>query len=65
MPFVVIYLQKASLKAVGLISRNKAMVVAGKDHLRCKIVEDTRGKETAKQESVERQRGKRKNANEK
>lgn len=35
MPFVVIYLQKASLKAVGLISRNKAMVVAGKDHLRC------------------------------
>lgn len=31
-----IYLQKASLKAVGLISRNKAMVVAGKDHLRCR-----------------------------
>lgn len=31
---VVIYLQKASLKAVGLISRDKAVVVAGEDHLR-------------------------------
>lgn len=36
MTFAVIYLQKASLKAVGLISRDKAVVVAGEDHLRCR-----------------------------
>lgn len=35
MHFLVIYLQKASLKAVGLIPGNKTVVVAGKDHLRC------------------------------
>lgn len=31
-----VYLQKASLKAAGLVSREKAMVISGEDHLRCK-----------------------------
>lgn len=33
---VVVYLQKASLKGVGLLSREKAMVISGENHLRCK-----------------------------
>lgn len=56
MPLVVIYLQKASLKAVGLISRNKAVVVAGKDHLGCKKNGKHKRQRDSKQERVERHR---------
>lgn len=38
-----VYLQKASLKAVGLLSREKAMVIPWEDHLRGK--RDTKWKE--------------------
>lgn len=54
---VVVYLQKASLKAVGLLSRDKAMVVSGEDHLRCKrCCRHKKWKYSRKGKSVERKR---------
>lgn len=65
-----IYLQKASLKSVGLLSREKAMVISGEDHLRCKGIAGTWSRKAPEKErrlkeredrrhSLEKKKGKR------
>lgn len=51
-----VYLQKASLKAAGLVSREKAMVISGEDHLRCKRCsrDKTKKKDSRKGKSIKR-----------
>lgn len=59
---VVIYLQIASLKAVGLISREETMVVSGENHLRWKRCGKHRTRKDSKEgKTVKRQRGKESN----
>lgn len=46
-----VYLQKASLKGVGLLSREKAMVVSGKDHLRQNRIQAEKQRKRVKMKS--------------
>lgn len=52
-----VYLQKAPLKAAGLLSREKTMIISGKNHLRCKwYSEDQKSKDRVVGDGVKKKR---------
>jgi len=51
---VEVYLQKASLKAAGLLSSDKAMVISGENHLKCNRSIDGKQKKAKENKGKER-----------